>query len=305
MNADSSVVDMNDKPLVSYILLCFNQSEFLQSALNGALSQTYSPLEIIISDDCSTDNSFELITAVVNNYNGPHKLIINRNSYNVGTSEHLNNAIAKASGDFLVFASGDDISSEARVNTLVEYREKSSLTALFSNVIKINEASQSLGVMFDKPPLFAEQITDVLVGKPYWTIGASFACDKRVFDAFKPLSQNVLQEDGSIVFRALLLGTVGYVDKPLVEYRAHSGSVSQHQSARKRLILKRSEYYMHVSNLQDAVFIKNGNDDVIEYLNRKKNWAFIKHCFYKLPLCGLFYNKLRIVLGRFKRALQQ
>lgn len=296
---------MNNKPLVSYILFSYNQSDFVQAAIEGALSQTYSPLEIIISDDCSTDNTFELITAVTNNYNGPHKLIINRNNENIGASEHLNCMVRKANGDFLVFAAADDISTVDRVETLVKHWQRDKNVALFSNVNKINETSQSLGEMFDKKPLFAERITDVIAGKPYWTIGASFACDKRIFDVFESLSKNVLQEDGCNVFRALLLGTVGYIDKPLVEYRAHSGSVSQHQSARKRLILKRSEYYMHVSNLQDATYIKNCNADVIKYLNRKKHLAFIKHCLYKLPLCGLFYNKLRIVLGRFKRALQQ
>ena len=295
---------MKDKPLVSFLMLCYNQSEFVEAAIEGALVQTYSPLEIIISDDCSTDNSYELISSIARNYKGPHKLIINRNSKNMGTSEHLNRTVAKANGDFLIFAAADDISSKDRIEVFTEYLENESHLALFSNVIKINRIGESSGTMFKSKPSFAESIDDISIGKPCWTIGASFACSKRIFDTFSKLPASVLQEDGCIVFRALLLGSVGYIDEPLVSYRAHSGSVSQHQSASKRLTLKRSEYYMHLSNLQDALSIKNCDEKTIKYLIKKKQLAFIKHCLYKIPLLGLSYNKIRIVLGSIRRSVQ-
>ena len=49
-----------EKKLVSYCLFAFNQEKYINEAIKGALNQTYSPLEIIISDDCSTDLTFQI-----------------------------------------------------------------------------------------------------------------------------------------------------------------------------------------------------------------------------------------------------
>jgi glycosyltransferase involved in cell wall biosynthesis len=47
-----------NKPLISFLLLSYNQEEYINDAVDGAFSQTYSTLEIIISDDCSNDNTY-------------------------------------------------------------------------------------------------------------------------------------------------------------------------------------------------------------------------------------------------------
>ncbi|HUF60663.1 MAG TPA: glycosyltransferase, partial [Verrucomicrobiales bacterium] len=50
-----------ERPLVSFLLLAYNQEQYIHEAVEGAFSQTYSPLEIILSDDCSTDRTFEIM----------------------------------------------------------------------------------------------------------------------------------------------------------------------------------------------------------------------------------------------------
>ena len=55
-----------NKPLISFLLLTYNQENYIQDAINGALAQTYSPLEIIISDDCSTDGTYKKIEEIEN-----------------------------------------------------------------------------------------------------------------------------------------------------------------------------------------------------------------------------------------------
>lgn len=58
--------------LVSVIICAYNQQEFVGEAIQSALNQTYSPLEIIISDDLSTDSTFEIIQNAVSKYKGRH-----------------------------------------------------------------------------------------------------------------------------------------------------------------------------------------------------------------------------------------
>ncbi|MCK5536618.1 MAG: glycosyltransferase, partial [Bacteroidales bacterium] len=64
---------LDKKPLISFTLFAYNQEKYIQEAVEGALSQTYSPLEIVISDDCSTDRTFEIIKELTEDYSGPHK----------------------------------------------------------------------------------------------------------------------------------------------------------------------------------------------------------------------------------------
>lgn len=73
-----------DNELISFFALTYNQEKYIEESLKGLLSQTYSPLEIIISDDCSTDKTFEIIKKVVSDYKGTNKILINRNEKNLG-----------------------------------------------------------------------------------------------------------------------------------------------------------------------------------------------------------------------------
>ncbi len=50
-----------NKLLVTFALFSYNQERFIREALRGALAQTYSPLQIVISDDCSQDRTFKII----------------------------------------------------------------------------------------------------------------------------------------------------------------------------------------------------------------------------------------------------
>ena len=51
----------NERPLVSFCIVTYNQEKYIRAAIEGALKQTYSPMEIIISDDCSTDGTYKEI----------------------------------------------------------------------------------------------------------------------------------------------------------------------------------------------------------------------------------------------------
>ena len=58
----------SNKPLVSLVIAFYNQENFVEDAVKGALSQTYDNLEIILSDDCSTDKTFEVIRKCTRDY---------------------------------------------------------------------------------------------------------------------------------------------------------------------------------------------------------------------------------------------
>ena len=73
-----------DRPLVTFALLSYNQETYVREAIESAFVQTYEPMEIILSDDCSSDQTFKIMKDMARNYCGPKKIIVSQteNSYN-------------------------------------------------------------------------------------------------------------------------------------------------------------------------------------------------------------------------------
>src|SRR6516225_724361 len=101
-------------------LLAYNHEQFIVSALLGVLSQTYSGLQIIITDDASSDRTPELIQEEIERYKGPHHVEFYRNAQNRGLAANINRHMELATGELYVIAAGDDISYSHRVERLVE-----------------------------------------------------------------------------------------------------------------------------------------------------------------------------------------
>ena len=100
-----------EKPLVSYVLTAYNIEDFIEESVKCAFAQDYENLEIGLSDDCSSDNTFQIMKKMAEKYDGPHRIILNRNEHNMGISQHMSKCyIELANGEIIIVAHGDDIS---------------------------------------------------------------------------------------------------------------------------------------------------------------------------------------------------
>ena len=114
-------MSIEENPLVSVCLLCYNQESYIEATVRAMLAQTYSPLEIIVSDDCSTDGTWAVLQRIKEKYKGPHQLVIHRNEQNQRIIRNLCTAMNLAHGELIVKADGDDISLPNRVEVLVSH----------------------------------------------------------------------------------------------------------------------------------------------------------------------------------------
>lgn len=105
------------KGLISVIMSNYNTpEEYLREAIESILNQTYSDFEFIIVDDCSTDNSLEIIKS----YKDPRISVI-KNEVNMGITKSLNRALAVSKGEFVARMDADDICLPERFEKQVEY----------------------------------------------------------------------------------------------------------------------------------------------------------------------------------------
>ncbi|WP_114781442.1 glycosyltransferase [Botryobacter ruber] len=103
-------------PLVSVICLCYNHERFIAEALDSVLAQTYPNLEIIIVDDCSTDNSVALIEAYCRKH--PQLRFIST-GHNRGNCAAFNMGFRASSGAFLIDFATDDVLLPDRIEKQV------------------------------------------------------------------------------------------------------------------------------------------------------------------------------------------
>jgi glycosyltransferase involved in cell wall biosynthesis len=209
---------MNSQPLVTFALFTYNQEAYIREAVRSALAQTYSPLQIVFSDDSSTDATFSIIEEEVSGYCGPHQILLNCNTKNLGIGGHVNRVMELARGELIVAAAGDDISLPERVSQLVAAWESSGYRAdsLHSAVIRMTPEGKRCD-LFSLKGCRRTSPHDFI--KRSVIIGATHAWTKRVFDKFGKVNPNIVSEDRVIGFRSSLCGGIQYIDVPLVMYR--------------------------------------------------------------------------------------
>lgn len=207
-------------PLVSMILMSYKQEEIVKSAIEGALGQSYGNLEIIISDDNSPDGTFAAIQVALQDYQGPHKIIVNRNPANLGISGNLRHAISLSSGELIFITAGDDISLPQRVETVTRHwldrNKKPDLIA--SYLLDMDEQGVDHGII-DVADLSLYQTIDDWTDNHPKIIGAGQAWTRRLFDHFGGIPAGIVAEDMVMTFRAIACGGAITLQEPLVRYR--------------------------------------------------------------------------------------
>lgn len=213
------------KPLVTLFIFTYNQEEYVREAAVAALSQDYNPLEIVISDDCSSDNTVSIIQEIVAQYSGPHTVTVNINKKNLGIGAHVNLAFNLAQGELLVLGAGDDISLPCRVSKVVDewLSTDKRVSAIYSGATIINKEGNSCGPLSVGLSEIATTAYNLITygrkGGPILLIGACAAYAMSMKEHFSPFLPGMNIEDIPLTIRASLLGGVSYIADELVLYR--------------------------------------------------------------------------------------
>ena len=262
MNQDSSPLEAAGFPQVTLALVAYLQEQYVADAIKAALAQTYRPLQIILSDDCSGDRTFKIIQAEARAYFGPHEVVVNRNEHNLGLAGHLNRVAELASGSIIALAAGDDVSSPDRVSRLVEvFRANSAIKAVMSGYTEINSGGDPLrSVVLPRDFQLFTGLKQIAKAGGWIGMGATFAYDRECFFLPGSIPGEIVCEDRLLPFRAALLGQIGFVREALVSYRVHDASVSagtsfksaEYERKHQAVLLQELEWGLKQRLLTDA-----------------------------------------------------
>jgi glycosyltransferase involved in cell wall biosynthesis len=102
---------------VSVVMCTYNGALYVEEQLNSILQQTYPLLELLVFDDCSTDNTIEIIKAVAS---GNSIIKLHQNKNNIGFTKNFEQALKGASGDIIAISDQDDIWMKTKIEEMIK-----------------------------------------------------------------------------------------------------------------------------------------------------------------------------------------
>ncbi|MGI0116914.1 glycosyltransferase [Zooshikella sp. RANM57] len=113
---------INAMPLVSIVIPTYNQEDYVLDAIESARQQTYKNIEIIISDDCSTDGTIKIIDEYIKK-NNDYRIKLIKNEINLGITGNVNKLIEYSKGKFIALFAGDDIMYPKKIEKQMQLME--------------------------------------------------------------------------------------------------------------------------------------------------------------------------------------
>ncbi len=214
-------------PAVTAILLTCNCAGIVSAALQSVLGQQGPPLEVLVSDDASTDDTYAVLERELAGYSGPHRVLLRRRALNSGSkSAHLNDVFPRARGRYLVSFDGDDVSEPQRVQRLLAaFAADPRARAVYSDYSILDAAGQAGARRRVRHPPAGADPRPWFARVDAFASGTTLAVRREVVEAFGPLDPQV-HEDVVLPFRAALLGTVHHLDEALVRVRRRGDSLT-------------------------------------------------------------------------------
>lgn len=221
---------------ISVLLFAYNQAPTVRAAAESVLAQACEPLEVILSDDASSDDTYAILAELARAYSGPHDVWARRNATNLGIGAHYNRLIAESAGELLVTAGGDDLSLPSRVAKLAAAWDATGgradlVASHYIDLLGTGERGDSVPT----DDLAEVTLERWLARRPY-IVGATHAFTRRMMSRFGPFIDGLWYEDQVMTFRAVVGGGGITVAEPLVQYRRGGSSQWSHAGSGSSLV---------------------------------------------------------------------
>jgi len=129
-------------PKISVVMAVYNEEKFLEESVDSILNQTFKDWELVIVNDCSTDNSLNIIKSYMKK---DKRIRLVNNKKNGGCPDSRNDGLKISKGEYIAILDGDDVSHPKRLEKEVNYLEKNPHIFLVgSSAVYINEEGKEI-----------------------------------------------------------------------------------------------------------------------------------------------------------------
>lgn len=207
-----------EEGLVSIIMPTWNSSRYVASSIKSILGQTYGNWELIVTDDCSTDDTMSILQDFARK---DKRIRVLRNEKNGGAGVARNNSIAAARGRYLAFCDSDDRWTPDKLETQLEFMKAKNVALCFSPYYTCDSRDQYLGYISapQRVTLFQMMCDN--------KIGFLTAIYDTALLGKHSMPNQRKRQDHAMLLNLLKVCHFAYsVQEPLAHYRIHPGNMS-------------------------------------------------------------------------------
>ncbi len=261
---------MNNNSIISIILPVYNGQEYLSKAIESCLNQSYTNIELIIVNDCSTDNSLEIAQKYAQIDN---RIRIINNSINRKLPSSLNVGHNSANGEYITWTSHDNLYNDTAIQTMYASIIDNNVDIVYSNYYLINDNDEIIGEQ--NMSIFE----NIFFGN---VIGACFLYKRDVF--LKNNGYNeffFLIEDYDFWLRSTKHSTFLNLKDYLYFYRIHDKSLTDSIKKNTTQNIIWTENILNMYNQFINTFNISGKEELVNFLsntlihkNYNSNWIY-------------------------------
>lgn len=287
---------------ITICIATYNGEKYLKEQLNSLVSETLQPYEVVLQDDCSSDNTVE----IAKTYQDRLNLKIFINETNLGFTKNFESVLSKATGDFIAPCDQDDIWKADKLELLLIHIGDSSL--IYANSLLVDENGQSL----DKT--LSQKLRNNFI---YSQSGLNFVFDNTVSAHAMLFKRKILRYifpfpkityfDSFIAATSASFGGVKFLDENLVLYRQHQTNTLSKIKSKKLSIFEKikikTEKKLRANNrllgqIDEFLQIKTlKNDEIVFLLEFKKQLEKFENSWFNLALFMLLYKNSNIIFA--------
>ena len=221
---------MKKKPLISIVVITYNSSKYVLETLESAKAQTYQNIELIVTDDCSTDNTVEICKNwIEDNKDRFLRTELITVEKNTGIAPNCNRGYKAAKGEWIKVIAGDDLLFPECIQEYVEYSSKNDEKLILSGILPFSDNTEYPPVFFCKKWSKSNAKSQLrLLLKGAVASGSTFFIERLVFEELKGFDETyTMIEDYPFAIKYTKHGyRIGCINKALIKYRKNPNSVT-------------------------------------------------------------------------------
>ena len=287
--------------MISIALASYNGEKYIGEQIDSILVQTYQDFELVVCNDCSTDNTWLILEEYVQKDN---RIKIVRNDTNLGFKKNFEKAIMLCKGEYVALSDQDDIWTENHLEILLCNIGEKSISG--GNAVLVDEIGNPLGKKLNEVDKFFFFQEDKFLYRILFIHdpiqGASMLMPKSFVEKCLPIPENVLYHDAWFAACACLDNGISYTFEIINMYRQHGENItfSSHNKRRRNIFQKirvrldflkygdRTDRFYYVDKLKEKYGFKN------------EDFEFIYHVFERIKSHKMLkFNDLIILWNNF------
>ena len=221
-------VNVDDNPLVSIVIVTYNSSRFVLETLECAKQQTYQNIELIVSDDCSSDNTVKIcgdwLKENKSRFNRTELLTVEKNT---GIPYNCNRGLNVTKGKFLKFIAGDDVILPEFIGKCLEFFQKDNEIAVTYTKSRIIDESSNFVRNLPNKKYKSGYIFKELFFVEFWPASPSFMFKRECVFEVGGFDENIAVEDYLLLLKLARKHKIQFVNNYLTYYRIHSSNTSK------------------------------------------------------------------------------